>query len=54
MTYRYYIQKNRISDNKETYANYCSNYHPDFAHMSAAMKKQIVEKTYGMRFAIQF
>ena len=54
MTYKYYMMKNKLNDSKETFREYCENYHSTWNYMNPGMKKQFVEVNYKFRFAIQW
>ena len=51
MTYKHYILANGIKDSKEAYAEYREKHDPIYRAMPEAMKKQIVNGSYGYRFA---
>lgn len=54
MTYKYYIIKNRLADNMESYTAYCNKYMTLLKGMNEKMKTQIIEANYRMRFVAQF
>ena len=54
MTYKYYMMKNKLNDSKETFREYCENYHSTWDSMNPDMQKQFVEVNYKFRFAIQW
>lgn len=54
MTYRQYIQNNKIKDSKEAWEQYNEQYNTLYKHMNPAMKKQHIEVTFKTRFSIQF
>ena len=54
MTYKYYMMKNKMNDSKETFREYCENYHSTWDSMNPGMQEQFVEVNYKFRCAIQW
>ena len=54
MKYKYYMMKNKLNDSKETFREYCENYHSTWDSMNPGMQEQFVEVNYKFRFAIQW
>ena len=54
MKYKYYMMKNKLNDSKETFREYCENYHSTWDFMNPAMQEQFIESNYKFRFAIQW
>lgn len=54
MTYRHYILKNKLTDSKESYREYCEKFHSTWNCMKPGMQEQFIEVNFKFRFAIQW